>query len=164
MGADAAANDSYPTLTAMPGGGFVAAWRQQVSSGAAGTAAVSLRMVALDTYGRKAFNNVACRETDFQLTSAGGGDIGQSAATVAPDGRVAVAFTIASEATGLAQSDVSLISISPGQLFPSGTLRPTTDAPGPIGPTPFHLRPVRTRPARAPAPEARPGVYLRRRL
>jgi hypothetical protein len=128
-----AANDSFPGLTAMRGGGFVVVWRQQASTAAD---AVSLRMAALDTYGRKVFNNVACQETDLKLVSAGVGDIGQSAVTVAADGRVLAAYTSSDGATGLAQSDVSLISMAAEQLFPSGELRPTTSAPGQIGPFP----------------------------
>lgn len=129
------ANDRLVTVAAWPTGGFVAAWRQALNSG--GDEAVSLRLVALDSYGRKVFTNHACGESDFPLAT--GGDVGRASLAVAADQRVLVAYTASGAGTaGLSQSDVELLSFAARDLFPGGALRATTTAPGELGPAPTH--------------------------
>jgi hypothetical protein len=139
LGSADATSDGFVSLTALPGGGFLAAWRQQIGD-AATSGAVSLRAVALDTYGRKAFTNRACGEADFQLVVAAGNDVGRVALASGPDGRVVAAYTEASTGEeSLSQSDVSLIAMRATDLFPSGRLRSTTSASPAVGPPPKRI-------------------------
>ncbi len=137
LGTAPKANDGLVTVTGLPQGGFAAVWRQQLTTSSAGADAVSLRLSALDTFGRRAFTNLACGETDVQLASATAGEIGRAALAAPEDGRLLVAYTVGVGAS-LSQSDVNLIAVPAHDLFPAGELRSTTTAGGTVGAPPDH--------------------------
>jgi hypothetical protein len=137
LGSGEGASDSQIKAASVPGGGFLVLWRQQIGAASGGNSAVGFRMVALDTYGRKVFNNMACDQTDFQLVSAGSGDLGEAALDVTLDDRVVAAYTASGAGqSGLVQSDVKLLSFTLADLFPGGTLRSATATGGTVGPPP----------------------------
>ena len=130
LGVAPGASDSYAALAARPGGGFVAAWRQQGSGG------LSLRMRVVDSYGRPVFTNPACDDQDFPVTSTRQGDLAQASLAFLEGGSLLVAWD--GKTPGGRDPDGNSVRsrlFRPSALFPGGTLResarPTSPPPTP---------------------------------